>query len=547
MEVADQPDSSGTQHAARGDSLGYGDIVRDVTIGDLLREAAQISGNHIALVDGVPDPALRRRWTYTELLEAAEQVAYALLARFNPGDRIAVFSPNCPEWVMLQYGTALAGMVLVPANPAYREAELTAMLQDCGAVALFHADSWRDSDISAMTASIRETALPDLAVFSFLHWDAFLASADTSIPMPLVQPGDPVMIQFTSGTTGRPKGAILHHRLSNPPRYVVDRCKFPDRGVWLNSMPMYHIGGSSVSLLGTLSRHGTFVQMREWDPVVAMTLIEAERCCGMLLVPTMIVAMLDHPDFETYDLSSIDFILSGASAVPPALLEQLTERVGCALLISFGMTESGGPTCNTAIGDGPYELGNTLGRALPNVQIEIRDPETCEKLPVGTMGEMWFKGYQIMLGYYGREEETRAAITPDGWLRSGDLGKIDERGYVSITGRLKDMIIRGGMNVYPREIEDALFEHPFVAQAAVIGIPDDKWGEIVLAVVQAADGQELSFEELFQHCRQRLAKFKVPSLWCKADSFPVNPTGKIQKFVLADWVREGRLTPVSVR
>jgi len=194
-----------------------------------------------------------------------------------------------------------------------------------------------------------------------------------------------------------------------------------------------------------------------------------------------------------------------------------------------------------------HELAHTLGRALPNVQVEIRDPETGARLPAGAMGEMWFKGPQIMLGYYGREEETRAAITPDGWLRSGDLATMDERGYVSIAGRLKDMIIRGGLNIYPREIEDALFEHPAVAQAVVVGVPDEKWGEIVLAVVQPALGTELRFDELDRHCRERLASFKVPALWCQTDSYPLNPTGKIQKFMLVEWVREGRLSPCSVR
>ena len=546
MGVADQPDSSGAQRPI-GEGIVHSDVARNITLGDLLREAARYSGHRVALVDGVADPALRRRWTYAELLERAEQVAYALLARFRPGDRIVMCSPNCPEWVMLQFGVALAGMVLVPANPAYREAELAGILQDCGASALFHADAWRGNDIAAAATAIRKTSMPDLALVSLSQWAEFLAGGASPVPLPPVQPRDPVIIQFTSGTTGRPKGAILHHGLIDPPRYVADRCRLPDYGVWLNSMPMYHIGGAAVSVLSTLARHGAMVQMREWDPGLALELIEAERCSGMLLVPTMILAMLDHPDFARRDLSSIEFILTGAAPIPPALLERVTERIGCRVLICFGLTESGGPTLNTAIDDGAHELAHTLGRALPNVQVEIRDPETGAKLPVGAMGEIWFKGSQIMLGYYGREEETRAAITPDGWLRSGDLGAIDERGYVSISGRLKDMIIRGGLNIYPREIEDALFEHPAVLQAAVIGVPDEKWGEIVLAVVQPAVGTELRFDELDRHCRERLAPFKVPALWCQTDSFPLNPTGKIQKFTLVDRIREGQLSTCSLR
>jgi len=546
-EVADQPNESGLQHSnAVGDS-SFDAKSSDMTLGGLIRRAAEEAGDRIAMVDGVADAARRRRWTYAQLLQQAEQTARALLARFQPGDRIAVCSPNCPEWVILEFGTALAGMVLVPANPMYREAELAGILQDCEATALFHADSWRTNDIADVAAGVRDNTLPELALISFSDWDAFLTNGDAARELPHVNPRDPVIIQFTSGTTGRPKGAILHHGLINPPRNVANCCGLPEYGVWLNAMPMYHIGGAVVSLLATISKHGTFVQMREWDPDLALELIETERCNGMLLVPTMVVTMLDRPDFAKYDLSSIDFIVAGAAPVPPALLERVTDRIGCRMMICFGQTEAGGPVTNTAIGDGAHELANTLGRALPGMQIEIRDPQTGATLPPGEKGEMCFKSAQVMLGYYGREEETRAAFTPDGWLRSGDLGMLDERGYMSITGRLKDMIIRGGINIYPREVEDVLFEHPNVAQAAVIGVPDDKWGEIVVAIVQAADGHQLDFEELHQHCRDRLASFKVPALWVPTDSFPLNPTGKVQKFVLIDQVRNGELTTISVR
>lgn len=540
-------DEASGAHAASAQGTAASPDVRNITIGDLLREAARASGDIDALVDGVADPALRRRWTFKELLAQAEQAAHALLARFQPGDRIALCSPNCPEWVILEYGVALAGMILVPVNPAYRAAEMTALLQDCEANALFHADAWRSNDIAQIAAEVKARSLPDLALFSLRNWDSFLASGTSALPLPDVDPKKPVLIQFTSGTTGRPKGAILHHGVLNPPRAVADRCDFGQHGVWLNAMPMFHIGGAAVALFATHSHHGTFVQMREWDPALALELIEAERCTGMLLVPTMIVAMLDLPHFAQHDLSSVDFIVTGASPVPPTLLDRVTEQVGCRMLICFGLTETGGPVSNTNVGDGAHELANTLGRPLPGIEAEIRDPVTEEALPIGTSGELWFRSGWIMLGYYGREEESRAAITQDGWLRSGDLGMMDERGYLYITGRLKDMIIRGGSNIYPREVEDVLFAHPTVAQAAVIGYPDDKWGEIVLAIIQPAEGQQLQFADLHQHCRDRLASFKVPALWVQIDEFPVNPTGKIQKFTLSDWVRDGRLKPVSVR
>lgn len=519
---------------------------RNLTIGDLLREAAAQSGDQLALVDAIADPAQRRRWTYAQVLAQSEQVAKALLRQFQPGDRIAIASPNCPEWVILQFGTLFAGMVLIPINPAYREAEIATILTDCEASALFHADTWRSNDLAASAAAIRAT-LPGLFTASLSGWDSFLASGDSGTILPEVQPRDPALIQFTSGTTGRPKGAILHHGMIGPASIVVERCGFRQHGKWLNCMPLYHIAGSCSSLLGALAKHGAFVLMREWDPALALDVIEQERCNAMLLVPTMIVTMLDCPGSSDHDLSSVDYILTGAAPVPPALLDKVKERIGCPLLISFGMTESGGVVSSTTLADGAYELANTLGRALPGVQIEIRDPETGALCPLGSVGEMWYRGDQIMLGYYGRDDETAAAITPDGWLRSGDLGTMDERGYLSISGRLKDMIIRGGANIYPREIEHVLFDHPAVAQAAVCGIPDPKWGETVLAVIQQVPGQDLRFEELDKYCRERLASFKVPERWVCIETWPMNATGKIQKFVLVDMVREGELSPVTLR
>jgi len=528
-------------------SKRYRGIVRDIALGDLLREAARESGDKLAIVDGVHDPALRRRWTYSQLLAEAEQVARGLLARFEPGSRIALCSPNTPEWIILEFGILLAGMILVQANPAYTESELAGILQDSEAHALFHVDAWRSNDIAASARSIKATVLPELELLSFSDWDEFLANAPTTGDLPVLGPRDPALIQFTSGTTGRPKGAILHNGFHNPPRFVADCCEMRHHGVWLNCMPMYHIGGAVVSLFATFSRHGCFVQMREWDPQLALDLIQAEHCNGTLMVPTMVVAMLDHPDFDKYDLSSLDFIMAGGSPVAPALLERVTKRIGCPMLICFGLTESGGPTTNTARDDGAYELANTIGRALPGVEVEVHDPETGANLPTGTMGELCFRGPQIMLGYYGREADTRATITPDGWLKSGDLGSIDEKGYVSISGRLKDMIIRGGVNIYPREIEDCLYTHPAVAQAAIVGLPDEKWGEILLAAVQPAEGQHLDFAELRQFCRERLASFKVPAMWTEIDALPLNPTGKFNKNALLEMVRAGQLNPVSVR
>jgi fatty-acyl-CoA synthase len=312
--------------------------------------------------------------------------------------------------------------------------------------------------------------------------------------------------------------------------------------VWINAMPMYHIGGSVLTSLATLNLRGTFVLMTEWDPRLTLELVESERGNGMLLVPTMVLALLDHPDRPRYDLSSLNFILTGAAAVPPSLVERVRETLSCELMITFGQTEASGTVSTTGVGDAPRDLAETLGRPLPNVDISIRDPGTGAPLAPGETGEIWFRGFQVMLGYYGREAETREVLGEDGWLRSGDLGSLDDRGYLSIKGRLKDLIIRGGMNIYPREIEDVLFAHPAVAQIAVIGVEDAKWGEIVAAVVQLASGHDaLPVEELDAFCRSRLAPHKVPILWSATDALPMTASGKVQKFALQDHIRAGAL------
>jgi fatty-acyl-CoA synthase len=521
--------------------------LRECTIGDALRDAARAAPDRIALVDGVADETARGRWTYAALLGIAEQVARALLARFRPGDRIALCAPNCPQWIMLQHGASLAGMVLVPINPAYRKAELGAILQDCDAAALFFQDAWRGNAIGTHAAEIVADAMPALVTVSLGQWDRFLAEGNIGTPLPRVLPGDPAIIQFTSGTTGRPKGAVLCHRgVLNPPRFVAQRVGFPEGGVWINAMPMYHVGGSALTSMATLNLHGTFVLLREWDPALSLRLIEAERGNGMLVVPTMILALLEQPDLHRHDLGSLNFILTGAAAVAPALVDRVRQALRCDLMITFGQTEASGTVSTTARGDGPDELAGTLGRPLPHVAIEIRDPETGARLPCGQAGEIWFRGYQVMLGYYGRADDTRHAITPDGWLRSGDLGTMDDRGYLSICGRLKDLIIRGGMNIYPREIEDILFEHDAVHQVAVIGVDDAKWGEVVVALVQPAPGLDaLPLDALHRHCRERLAPHKTPAYWAMVTDLPLTPSGKIQKFVLQDWVRDGRIALVA--
>ncbi|MGK5114641.1 AMP-binding protein [Geodermatophilus sp. CPCC 205506] len=521
--------------------------VRDITVGDLLREAAAAAPDRLALVDAVPDPAARREWTYSGLLTDVERVARALLARFEPGDRIAIWAPNAAEWVVLQQGIAMAGMVLVAINPAYRSHELQYVLAQSGAVGMFHVDEYRGADLGAITAEVRPHTPALRETVSFTDWSTFLDSGDPGRELPAVAPLDPVQIQYTSGTTGFPKGALLHHKgLVNEAHFVALRAGMEDGGVCVNAMPMYHIGGGAVTEFGTLAVHGTYVVMPGFDPGLTLELFETYRGTHSLMVPTMLIAVLEHPDCATRDLSSIQTMMSGASAVPETLVHRVMERLGCRFSILFGQTEMHGVISQTRLTDSPADQAGTVGQPLPELEVRIVDPATGETLPIGEQGEICCRGYQTMLAYYELPEETAATIDADGWLHMGDLGTMDARGFLRVTGRLKDMIIRGGINIYPREIEDLLFTHPQVAEVAVIGVPDERWGEQIAAVVRPADpSSPLLAEDLRAWCRERIAAHKVPVHWFVTQAYPMTPSGKVQKFVLRDQVNAGVLTPLS--
>jgi fatty-acyl-CoA synthase len=525
----------------------------DTTVGDLLRAAAAEVPGRLALVEGSPDPAARRTWTYAELLAVAERTARALLARFAPGERIAVWAPNCPEWMLLQHGVSLAGMVLVTVNPALRARELRYVLAQSEAAGIFFADAYRGYDMADAVAGLRD-GLPELReAIPLSEWDRFTAPGDftpsnhRAAALPPVQPGDPAQIQYTSGTTGFPKGAILHHRgVVNASRFVAIGSGVQDGGIWVNAMPMFHIGGGTLTELGTIARRGTYVLLPGFDPALVLELIEAYRGTIILAVPTMLLAMLDHPGLAARDLSSLRTVMSGAAVVPAGLVRRATETFGCKFTIVFGQTELHGVISQTQLGDSAEDQSETIGRPLPQVEVKIADPVSGEVMPVGQVGEICARGYQTMLGYFGMPAETAAALDGDGWLRTGDLAAMDGRGYLTITGRLKDMIIRGGENIYPREVEDVLFAHPAVAQAAVVGLADEKWGERVAAVIMPADpANPPSPEALRDYCRECLAGFKAPAEWFFVAEYPLTASGKIQKFRLREDIAAGRITPAA--
>ncbi|QYB06773.1 AMP-binding protein [Rhodococcus sp. USK10] len=522
--------------------------VRDITVGDLLREAASAVPDRLALVDGSPDPADRREWTYRQLLADTEQAARALLAHCAPGDRIAIWAPNSAEWVILQQAIAMAGMVVVGVNPAYRAHELEYILRQSRSVGLFYRESYRGADLTAVLAEVRPS-LPELRmVVTPSEWQSFIATADPAIDLPAVTPTAPVQIQYTSGTTGFPKGALLHHKgIVNEATFVFERAGLVDHVVCVNAMPMYHIGGGAVTELGTFAAHGTFVVLPGFDAALMLEMLESYRGTHSLMVPTMLIALLEHPDRETRDLSSLHTVLSGASAVPQALVERVLDELACQVTILFGQSEMHGVISQTRVTDDPADQATTVGQPLPELEVKIIDPVSQEIVPIGEQGEICCRGYQTMLGYSEMPDETAAAIDADGWLYMGDLATMDERGFLRITGRLKDMIIRGGMNIYPREIEELLFRHDDVAEVAIVGVPDTRWGEQIGAVVRPADpANPPNPTELKAWCRDRIAAHKTPSLWYFTDTLPMTPSGKIQKFRVQQEIASGALTAADL-
>ncbi|MGK5557831.1 AMP-binding protein [Actinomadura kijaniata] len=514
--------------------------VLETTPGDVLRRAAANAPDRIALAEVAPgaltgDGRTDRTWTYRELLDQAHRAATWLSARFAPGEHVAVWAPNVPEWVILQYGAAMAGLVLVTANPALREPELEYLLAQSRSAGVAYVDAFRGTDmagtverIAARTPALRER-------IPLRDWAAGIAAVEPG-PLPDVAPGGAAQVQYTSGTTGRPKGALLHHRgLVTNAFLVADRAGFPTGGTWVTALPLFHTAGCGLSVLGTAVSEGTLVLAQSFHPELVLRALQDRR--GQLFggVPAMLAAMLAHPDFDAFDLSALRLVMSGGDTVPPALVAEAERRFGARFSTVYGQTELSPVIAQTSPDDAPEDRAGTTGRPLPRVEVKIVDPATGETTPPGTPGEVCARGHQVMLGYLDLPEATAATIDPDGWLRTGDLGALDGRGYLTITGRRTDMIIRGGENIYPREVEEALSRHPGVAAVAVLGVPDPAWGEQVAAVVVPADpDRPPTAAELRDHVRARLAPHKTPRVWRLAGELPANAMGKIQKFLLRD-------------
>jgi fatty-acyl-CoA synthase len=509
--------------------------VLETTVGGILRAAATAAPQRLAMVGGLPDPGVRRRWTYAELLAEAEQAARALTTRFAPGERVAVWAPGLPEWVILEYAAALAGLVLVTVNPALRPAELAYVLNQSGAAGIFLVPEFR-SPMAEFLAEVRPEVPALREVVLFTDWADFLATAPEQAVLPEVKAHDIAQIQYTSGTTGFPKGAELHHRgLTNNARFFAQRIGLAPGEVYVNPMPLFHTAGCGMGVLGVAQSLAVHVPVLAFDPALVLELVETERGAVFGGVPTMMIAMLEHPDFERRDLSSLRAAVSGGTPVPADLVRKVEARLGVRFSIVFGTTECSPLLTQVRLDDSAEDRAETLGQPLPQTEIQIADIVAGGPVPVGQAGELCARGYLVMRGYHDAPEATAAAIDADGWYHTGDLASLDGCGYLRIEGRIKDMIIRGGENIYPREIEDILFDHPAIAEVAVIGVPDPQWGEVVAAFIRVTPGQSApDTGELRAYCRERLAPYKTPVRWEFVDAFPLTASGKIQKFKLRE-------------
>lgn len=532
------------------------DVV-ETTAGDLLRRTAAAEPDRTALVE-VPPPGPHptlpegsdgsRTWTYGELLADSRRAARWLLERFEPGERVAVWAPNIAEWVVLQYGAALAGLVLVTANPALRAGELQYLLRQSRSAGLASVSAFRGTDMAATVTEIRPR-LPELR--EVLDLEGWLPEVrrlgDSDRPLPAVSPGDPAQLQYTSGTTGLPKGALLHHRgLITNARHVHLRAGFPDHGVWVTALPLFHTAGCGMSVLGCAASRGTLVMTQLFDPALVLHALQEWKADLFAGVPAMYAGLLNHPELDSYDLSSVTVTASGGDAVPADLIRQAEDRFRSRFSTVYGQTELSPIATQTSPEDAPKDRRDTAGTPLWGVELKIADPSDGAIVDPGEQGEICVRGYQLMLGYFELPDETGRTIDAEGWLHTGDLGVLDARGYLRVTGRLKDMIIRGGENIDPREVEEALRAHSGVADAAVLGIPDEGWGERVAAVVKAADGgSPPSAGQLHEHVRDLLAPHKTPKDWYLTSGFPANAMGKVQKFQLRRQISEGTLPTLT--
>jgi fatty-acyl-CoA synthase len=506
------------------------------TIGGNFDATVRAFGDREALVDR---PA-GRRWTYAELAADVDALALGLLdLGIAKGDRVGIWAPNCAEWTLTQYATAKIGAICVNINPAYRTRELEFVLNQSGSTLLIAAERLKTSDYAAMIAEVRP-ACPGLKTVVLLgspQWQALLDTGRrldrAALDVIELDTDDPINIQYTSGTTGFPKGATLsHHNILNNGFFVGELCNYTEADRICIPVPFYHCFGMVMGNLAATS-HGAcmVIPAPAFDPAATLAAVQAERCTSLYGVPTMFIAELSTPDFASYDLSSLRTGIMAGSPCPVEVMKQVIERMGMTEVgICYGMTETSPVSTQTRADDSLDRRVSTVGRVGPHLEVKVVDPETGRTVPRGTPGELCTRGYSVMLGYWNQPDKTAEAVDAAHWMHTGDLAVMDEEGYLAITGRIKDMVIRGGENIYPREIEEFLYTHPDILDAQVIGVPDAKYGEELMVWVRMRAGtKELTAEALREFSTGKLAHYKIPRYVHIVDEFPMTVTGKVRK------------------
>ena len=532
-----------------------------LTIGDMFDRTATRYADNEALVSRHQN----LRYTYRQLQREVDRAARALIALgVEKGQRVGIWAPNCAEWTITQFATSKLGAILVNINPSYRLNEVQYALRQSGCTWLVTAPRFKTSDYTGMIheltpelagsqpGALKSANFPNLRGVvrlgeepspGMLGWSALLALAERVGADGLARRqrqqefDDPINIQFTSGTTGYPKGATLsHHNILNNGYFTTELLRFTDRDRLLIPVPLYHCFGMVMGNLGCVTHGATMIYPSDgFDATAVLEAAQAERATALYGVPTMFIAELNHPDFARYDLSTLRTGIMAGSPCPVEVMKQVTSLMNMRdVAIAYGMTETSPVSTQTRIGAPLAKQVGTVGQVHPHVQIKIVDPQTGQVVPVGERGELCTRGYSVMLGYWDNDEATRAAIDPARWMHTGDLATMDDEGYLNIVGRIKDMIIRGGENVYPREIEEFLYSHPAVQDVQVIGVPDEKYGEEIMAWVKLREGQAATPEEIRDYCRGKIAHYKIPRHVRFVDAFPMTVTGKVQKFLMRE-------------